>query len=205
MGIGSTVKYVVERLGQLKEEFGPMVCVPTSFQSKLLLVEQNLTVSDVDSCPELDVAIDGADEVDEHCHCIKGGGGCQLQEKIVASCAKVFVIVADFRKQSKVLGSSWKTGVPLEVIPAAYKLVEKQIKAIGGTPTLRMAAKKAGPVITDNGNFVLDCDFGEIADPVELNRKLKQMVGVVETGLFCNMASRAFFGQKDGSVIDICK
>jgi ribose 5-phosphate isomerase A len=117
----------------------------------------------LDEHPEIDVAIDGADEVDLQLNCIKGGGGCQLQEKIVAHAAKTFVVIADYRKESSLLGEQWTQGVPVEVVPMAYVPVMNQLKKIGGDPVLRMAQRKAGPVVTDNGNFVLDVNVSERA------------------------------------------
>lgn len=148
----------------------------------------------------IDVTIDGADEVDAQLNCIKGGGGCQLQEKIVAFSSKQFIVIADFRKESSTLGQQWTKGVPIEVIPMAYVPLMHKIKVMGGEPTLRMATQKAGPVVTDNGNFILDVVFGLITEPVALNDRLKLLPGVVEVGLFCNMAEKAFFGQADGSI-----
>jgi len=202
VGSGSTVVYAVERLKQKKDsgELKDLVCVPTSFQSDILLKEAGLTRGDPNNYPELEVAIDGADEVDMNLNCIKGGGACQLQEKIVAASAKVFVVIADYRKESKVLGEKWKKGVPVEVVPMAYQAIINKTKAMGGKPVLRMAKNKAGPVVSDNGNFILDIDFGNIEDPVSLNTKIQMMPGVVEVGLFCGMAVKAFFGQADGSV-----
>jgi ribose 5-phosphate isomerase A len=104
----------------------------------------------------IDVTIDGADEVDLQLNCIKGGGACQLQEKIVAFAAKKFVIIADYRKESSKLGEQWVQGVPIEVVPMAYVPLMNKLKEFGGAPVLRMAKNKAGPVVTDNGNFVLD-------------------------------------------------
>lgn len=132
---------------------------------------------------------------------IKGGGGCQTQEKIVASCAKQMIVVADDRKQSQVLGSQWRQGVPIEVVPMARCPVEKVLRALGGRPVLRMAQRKAGPVVSDNGGFIIDCDFGEIRDPARLEAQLRGIVGVVETGLFVGMASVAYFGQANGTVV----
>eukprot|EP01097_Dermamoeba_algensis_P008966 TRINITY_DN617_c0_g2_i2.p1 TRINITY_DN617_c0_g2~~TRINITY_DN617_c0_g2_i2.p1 ORF type:complete len:158 (-),score=49.07 TRINITY_DN617_c0_g2_i2:227-700(-) len=113
-----------------------------------------------------------------------------------------FIVIADFRKKSSRLGQQWKKGVPAEVIPMAYKAVMLRLEKMNGKPTLRMAVKKAGPVITDNGNFVIDVDFGEI--PVEkvkeINNQLLQIAGVVETGLFVEMAQMAYFGEEDGSI-----
>jgi ribose 5-phosphate isomerase A len=166
-----------------------------------LIIDAGLTLSDLNCTPRLDVAIDGADEVDRRLSCIKGGGGCHTQEKLVASAADVFVVIADYRKQSGVLGSVWRRGVPVEVLPLAYVGVMDAIRRLGGKPALRMAVAKAGPVVTDNGGFILDADFGEIADPAGLHARLKLLPGVVETGLFpAPMAVRAYFGRADGGV-----
>lgn len=206
IGSGSTVVYAVERLVErVKTEKLHVVCLPTSFQSIQLIVDGGLVLGDLSRYPEIDVDIDGADEVDSQLNLIKGGGGCQLQEKIIASCSKKLVIVADYRKDSKVLGEQWKKGVPLEVIPMAYKPVMHKIEKLGGKATIRMGKAKAGPVISDNGNFILDAVFGEIKDPAALESKLKSISGIVETGLFINMTIKAFFGQADGSVTSRCK
>ncbi|KAJ3291439.1 hypothetical protein HK104_006103 [Borealophlyctis nickersoniae] len=202
IGSGSTVVFCVERLAQrVKAESLPVVaCIPTSFQAKQLIVEAGLPLADLNQHPTIDVAFDGADEVDASLNCIKGGGACHLQEKLVAASSKKLVIVADYRKDSNVLGSQWKLGVPLEVVPMAYVPILKKLEALGSKPTLRMGVRKAGPVITDNGNFVIDADFGEIKDAVALHRKLIEIPGIVETGLFCGIAEVAYFGNKDGTV-----
>ncbi|KAG2205209.1 hypothetical protein INT46_007797 [Mucor plumbeus] len=203
IGSGSTVVYVVERILQ-KPELKHIVYVPTSFQSKLLILEGGLTLGSVEQYQEIDVTIDGADEVDEELNAIKGGGACQFQEKLVAEAAKKFVIVADFRKKSKKLGTEWVKGVPIEVVPMTYKSVMKSIdtklslKPISSK--LRMAVNKAGPVVTDNGNFVIDTHFGALENPAQLLKELKLLTGVYEVGLFCNMAEKAYFGEEDGSV-----
>jgi ribose 5-phosphate isomerase A len=204
IGSGSTVVFAVERIVQkVKEENLHLVCIPTSFQSTQLIVKGDLVLGDLTRYPVIDVAIDGADEVDEEMNLIKGGGACQTQEKIIAYNAKRFVVVADYRKESKMLGEQWKSGVPVEILPVAYVPVMKKIEAsLGGKPTLRMAVKKAGPVVTDNGNFVIDVDFGVMTPQHarSLEMKLKSIPGVVETGLFIDMAEKAFFGRADGSV-----
>lgn len=200
--IGSTVVYAVERLAQrVEEEKLSIVCVPSSFQAQQLVIQNNLVLGDLARYPELDVAIDGADEVDSELNCIKGGGGCQLQEKIVISNAKQFVIIADYRKDSTHLGEKWKKGVPIEVTPMAYVPIMMKLKAMAGTPVLRMAQNKAGPVVTDNGNFILDTEFGRIQQPQQLEEKLLKIPGIVEVGLFCRLACQAYFGQEDGSVV----
>ncbi|XP_044023589.1 ribose-5-phosphate isomerase isoform X1 [Siniperca chuatsi] len=175
--------------------------VDNHVQARQLILQHGLTLSDLDRHPELDVAIDGADEVDADLTLIKGGGGCLTQEKIVAGCAKHFVVIADYRKDSKALGQQWKKGVPIEVIPMAYIPVSRTIaKRFGGEASLRMAVSKAGPVVTDNSNFILDWKFEHAQNWKEVNTAIKMIPGVVETGLFVSMAERAYFGMEDGSV-----
>jgi ribose 5-phosphate isomerase A len=201
IGSGSTVSYAVERIIQrVKEEKLKLICIPTSFQSTQLIVEGKLTLGDLSRYPVIDVDIDGADEVDAHLQLIKGGGGCQTQEKIVASNSKTLIIIADYRKDSKILGEQWKKGIPIEVIPCAYVPLMTKFYQMGGKPILRMGINKAGPVVTDNGNFILDVDFGLIPNPEDLENKIKFIPGVVETGLFINMAKKAFFGHLDGTI-----
>lgn len=192
----------MERLAErVRDEKLKVVCIPTSFQARQLIVENGLILSDLDRHPEIDVAIDGADEVDSKLACIKGGGGCCTQEKIVAANAKIFVVIADYRKDSTSLGQQWKKGVPIEVVPMSYVPVIKKLLAAGATSAkLRMAVAKAGPVVTDNGGFIIDADFGVIEDAAALDAKIQAIVGVIETGLFVNMAVKAFFGNEDGSV-----
>ncbi|KAI9318111.1 ribose 5-phosphate isomerase A-domain-containing protein [Dichotomocladium elegans] len=208
IGSGSTVVYAVERILQ-RPELKDIVYVPTSFQSKSLIIEGGLTLGSPEQFPEIDVTIDGADEVDEQLNAIKGGGACQFQEKVVAEAAKKFVIIADYRKKSKQLGTQWTKGVPVEVVPMAYKSVMHAIEhKLSWKPekvSLRMAVNKAGPVVTDNGNFCVDAHFGAIQDPAALLKELKLLTGVYEVGLFCNMAEIAYFGEEDGSVSTLNK
>ncbi|XP_038160592.1 ribose-5-phosphate isomerase [Cyprinodon tularosa] len=202
VGSGSTVVYAVDRLAErVRQEKLNIVCVPTSFQARQLILKHGLMLSDLERHPELDVAIDGADEVDSELTLIKGGGGCLTQEKIVAGCSKFFVVIADYRKDSDALGQQWKKGVPIEVIPMAYVPVSRTIaKHFGGEVSLRMAVSKAGPVVTDNSNFILDWKFEHTHNWKEVNTAIKMIPGVVETGLFVNMAQQAYFGMEDGSV-----
>ncbi|KAG7157805.1 Ribose-5-phosphate isomerase-like [Homarus americanus] len=183
IGSGSTVVYAVERL------------------ARQLIINHDLELSDLEITPQLDVAIDGADEADGKLTLIKGGGGCQLQEKIVAAAAKLFVVVADYRKDSSVLGEQWTKGIPIEVIPMAYRTVQLKIEMeLGGKAVLRQAKAKAGPVVTDNGNFIVDWMFERAYDWQKVNQQIKMIPGVVETGLFVGMAKIAYFGMEDGSV-----
>jgi len=210
IGSGSTIVYAVERLIELVTEVRKkkspvsVVCIPTSFQAAQLIQDAPdglFQLSDLARHPVIDIAIDGADEVDAQLQLIKGGGGCCTQEKIIASNAKQLVVVADYRKRSGQLGEKWRKGVPVEVIPMAYKPLMHTFEDMGGRPVLRMGGSaKAGPCVTDNGNFLIDVDFGLIDEPARLHQSLKLLPGVVETGLFINMAERAYFGMEDGSV-----
>ena len=202
IGSGSTVVYAVEKLKMLISERKLSVkCIPTSFQSYQLIIENGLNLGSLDQYPSIDLDIDGADEIDEDLNLIKGGGGCLVQEKIIASNAKRLIIIVDFRKKSKKLGENWKKGVPIEVIPLAYVPIVEKLKGLGAKPKLRMAQAKAGPLITDNGNFIIDADFGIIKSPNEINESILKIPGVVDTGLFVGMTEKAYIGQKDGTVL----
>ncbi|BFZ56338.1 ribose-5-phosphate isomerase rki1 [Savitreella phatthalungensis] len=201
IGSGSTIIYAVERILE-RDDTDNVVFVPTGFQSKELINGGGLRLGEVDGHPQIDVAFDGADEVDGELQCIKGGGACLFQEKLVASCARRFVIVADYRKNSKLLGEKWTQGLPIEVVPLAHAKVIRDLVALGAqSPQLRMGGKaKAGPVLTDNGNFVIDAPFPPGRDPKELLTSIKLLCGVVDCGLFVDMADVAYFGNEDGSV-----
>ncbi|XP_024882071.1 ribose-5-phosphate isomerase [Temnothorax curvispinosus] len=206
IGSGSTVVYAVQRLAErVKEEGLSVICVPTSFQARQLVLDSHLTLGDLETHPQLDCAIDGADEVDENLNLIKGGGGCMLQEKIVACCAKRLIIIADYTKISQRLGEHYKKGIPIEVVPMAYVPIQRRIEnRYGGIVKIRMAVAKAGPVITDNGNFILDWKFPQDVTCLnKTNNEISLIPGVIETGLFLNMAEKAFFGMPDGSVMEL--
>ncbi|XP_071174808.1 ribose-5-phosphate isomerase-like [Mytilus galloprovincialis] len=208
IGSGSTIVFAVQRIAErVKEEGLSVICIPTSFQARQLIQENGLTLGSLDRNPKIDVAIDGADEVDKDLNCIKGGGACQTQEKIVASNAKEFYIIADICKQSKELGTTWKQGIPIEVIPSAYRPVQLTLEEkLGGQANLRMAVKKAGPVVTDNGNFVIDWQFQSLPqDWNQINQQIVLIPGVLDTGLFINMAKKAYFGREDGSLVEQTK
>ncbi|KAK9900234.1 ribose 5-phosphate isomerase [Cystobasidium minutum MCA 4210] len=205
IGSGSTVPYVVDRLLEQGEEANKKRWfVPTGFQSKELIVNAGLKLGDVDQFPVIDVTIDGADDVDWALNAIKGGGACHLREKVLAEAAEEFIIVADYRKNNMILGQSWKQGIPIETPPFAYSKVFDNLERIPGcmVAQLRMGQAKAGPVVTDNGNFVIDAPFDEahMREPESLLVKIKMLTGVVEVGLFCGMAKAAYFGKADGSV-----
>lgn len=202
IGSGSTVVYAVQKLGELnKEKSLNLKCIPSSFQAYQLIIENGLDLVSLEQFPQIDIDFDGADEVDEDLNLIKGGGGCLVQEKILASNSKKLIIIVDFRKNSGCLGKNWKKGVPIEVIPMAYYPIMAKFKNLGGNPKLRMAQSKSGPLITDNGNFIIDVDFGEINKPTELDQKIKNIPGVVDTGIFNDMASKVYVGTREGGVL----
>ena len=206
IGSGSTVVYAVEKIGELNRKTDlNLKCIPSSFQAYQLIIENGLNYVSLDQYPEIDLDIDGADEIDNDLNLIKGGGGCLVQEKILASNSKNLIIIADFRKNSEKLGQNYKKGVPIEVIPMSYVPIMKKLEKRGGKPILRMAQSKMGPLITDNGNFIIDVDFGIINNPKELNNKILKIPGVVDTGFFIGMASKAYIGLEDGNVLILQK
>ncbi|MHA1697470.1 MAG: ribose-5-phosphate isomerase RpiA, partial [Promethearchaeota archaeon] len=184
-----------------ENSFENILAVCTSFQSTLLCRKYGIPVVTLDDPRidgKLDMAIDGADEFDPMLDLIKGGGGAHTQEKIIDGAAKDLIIVADERKMSKRIGG--KSPVPVEIIPAALKPILIKLKQWEAKPELRLAVKKMGPVITDNGNFIIDANFGVIDDPKDLETRLNNIPGVVENGIFANMASIIYVGKKDGSI-----
>jgi len=197
LGSGSTAAYAIEEIGKrIKHEALRVLGVPTSYQALLLAVKHRIQITTLEEHPTLDLTIDGADQIDEELNLIKGMGGALAREKIVAFASKKLVIVADESKKVKVLGEN-NHPVPIEVLPFATPIVMRKIGEIGGKPILREGTKKVGPVITDNGNVIIDVDFGIIHNPAELERKLK-FPGVVETGLFVKMANVVYLGKHSG-------
>lgn len=202
IGSGSTVVYVAERIGQLKNK-STFVCIPTGFQSTQLIIDNGLTLGTIEQFSKIDIAFDGADEVDSELNLIKGGGACLFQEKLIAIAASKFIIVADYRKKSpSKLGIQWQKGVPIEVVPNSYSKVTNDLKNLGAKNIIlrQGGSAKAGPVVTDNNNFIIDADFGEIDNPAKLHNDIKLLVGVVETGLFTNITTKVYFGEADGNV-----
>jgi ribose 5-phosphate isomerase A len=184
LGTGSTVAWTIKRLGERVNREGlDFLGVATSFQAENLAIASGIRLTTLNSHPVLDIAIDGADQVDANLFVIKGGGAAHTREKVVSCSARRFVIVADESKYVDKL--IWP--VPVEVLPFALRLVERLLKELGGKPVLRLGKMKDGPVITDNGNFVLDTDFGEIEDPRGLAAKISPLPGVVGHGIFDNL------------------
>jgi ribose 5-phosphate isomerase A len=185
LGTGSTAAHAVRFLGEQVRAGLKVRGIPTSVHTQELAASLGIPLTTLDECQQIDVDIDGADEFDPQLHLIKGGGGALLREKIIASASRQVVIIADSSKQVAVLG---KFPLPVETIPFAQPLVAKRITALGATVKLRQDTK-GNPFITDEGHHILDCSFGQIPDPPTLARKLSDMPGVVEHGLFIDLAT----------------
>jgi len=194
LGSGSTAAYAIEALGErIKRERLSILGVPTSYQAFLLAVKHGIAVTTLEEHPEINVAIDGADQVDAKLNLIKGMGGALAREKIVASASKQNIIIADESKKVRVLGENGHP-VPVEVLPFAISIVKHKIEALGGKPVLREGKGKVGPVITDNGNAIIEASFEPIGNAAELEKRLKMIPGVVETGLFVGLADLVYLG-----------
>ncbi len=184
LGTGSTVAWTIKRLGdRIKEEGLDILGVPTSYQAEAFAIESGIQLTSLSQHPVLDLDIDGVDQVDAQLFAIKGGGAAHTREKVVSCSAKRFVVVANGSKYLEKMNHP----VPVEVLPFAARLVDRKLKDLGGKPVLRLGKMKDGPVITDNGNFVMDVDFGVIKDPGALAAKLCPIPGLVEHGIFDNV------------------
>jgi ribose 5-phosphate isomerase A len=193
LGTGSTSAIAIEMLAEKVKAGLRIVGIPTSQRSKQLAESLGIPLTTLDEVPEIDVDIDGADEVDLQLRLIKGGGGALLREKVVASAARQFVVIADSSKQVAVLGAF---PLPVEVIPFAEAVITRRVQALGATVTLRRYGY-GNPFTTDEGHHILDCHFGAIPDPESLARTLNEIPGVVEHGLFINMANIVIMGKGD--------
>ncbi len=193
LGSGSTATYAVRLLGERVRDGLKIRGIPTSVQTKELATALGIPLTTLDEFQQIDVTIDGADEVDPNLHLIKGGGGALLREKVVASASRKLVIIADSTKQVPMLG---KFPLAVEVIPFAQALVAKKIAALGAAVKARQNAD-GSVFVTDEGHHILDCSFGRIPDPPALDRSLKSIPGVVEHGLFVGMASVALIAKGD--------
>jgi len=197
LGSGSTAAYAIREIGRrVREERLRVLGVPTSYSTFLLAVKSGIPITTLNEHPTLDLDIDGADQIDSRLNLIKGMGGALTREKIVAASSKKFIVVADETKLTSSLGEGQP--IPVEILPFALPLVIERIRRIGGRPNLRERKDGSGPYITDNGNFILDVDFGAVNEPAKLEMRLKGIPGVIETGLFLGMAQEAIIGTKDG-------
>lgn len=198
LGTGSTAAWAIRALGREVDAGLDVRGVPTSFQSRELAKESGVPLVAIDEVEHIDLAIDGTDQFAGP-HLVKGGGAAHAREKVVDAAAERLLIVADPSKRADVLSHP----VPVEVLPDFHTVVAADVRERGGDPTLRRAERKDGPVVTDNGNLVLDCAFGEIPDPESLSASLSAIPGVVEHGLFIDLADEIHVGTTDGvEVID---
>ena len=203
LGTGSTAIWAVRRVGELLQQgkLERILAVATSSQTLIECQKLHIplrSIGDPEIGGELDVTIDGADEVDSNLNCTKGGGGALLIEKIVAYASKKFVVVVDNSKIVEHLGLTFP--IPTEVIPEARVPASREMEKLGGTVNVRTAVKKMGAVITDNGNYLLDLSFEKPFDPIEYESLLNQIPGVVENGLFTRVKPVVLVGEKEGSV-----
>ena len=196
LGTGSTTHYFIEKVGMRMAEEGIKVQgIPTSFQSLLLAKKWNIPITTLEE-NDIDLSVDGADEVDFDFNLIKGGGAAHTKEKIVDYAAETFIVIVD---ESKVVEKLGTFPVPVEVIPDASRIVIQTLEDMGAECEIRMAQRKDGPVITDNGNFVIDAKFSEIASPQHLEIDLNSIPGVVENGIFSQMVDKVIVGTSDGT------
>jgi ribose 5-phosphate isomerase A len=192
LGTGSTAAHAIRELGRQADAGLDIEGIPTSFQSRELAHEEGIPLTSL-SAATPDIAIDGADQVADGT-LIKGGGAAHAREKIVDSAADRLLIVVDPTKAAETLDHP----VPVEVLPAARRPVADAVREMDGNPELRAAERKDGPVVTDNGNLVLDCDFGAIPEPEAVATALSALPGVLEHGLFVDLADEIHCGTDDG-------
>lgn len=200
LGTGSTTAYAIAAIGRRVREDGLDVCgVPTSFAAERLAREHGVPLVTLDDVDALDVAFDGADEIGPEMHLIKGRGAAHTREKVVATQADRFVVLGDPSKPVDRLGT--RMPLPVEVLPMATAPVTRRLSTLGATAALRMGKAKDGPVVTDQGFWVLDADFPEgIDDPDAVNTALLATPGVLDHGLFLDLATDVLIGRSDGSL-----
>lgn len=191
LGSGSTVNFMLEKLAERIKEGLTIKGIPSSLKTERFAKQLGIPLTDFSNTTKIDIAIDGADEVDPNLHLLKGGGGSLVREKIVDQAADRLIIIVDSSKTVSKLGDS---PLPVEVLPFGFEVTTEQIAAFGCTPVLR---KRDGqPFVSDNGNYIVDCKFASIEDPQALHEKLKHITGVVETGLFPQMAHNVIIARE---------
>ncbi|HTQ26811.1 MAG TPA: ribose-5-phosphate isomerase RpiA [Puia sp.] len=195
LGTGSTAYWAIEKIGERMRQEGLQIkAIATSKRSEEQARSLNIPIYSFADIDEIDITIDGADESDAAFNLIKGGGGALLREKIVASNSKQLIVIADETKLVKHLG---KFPLPVEIALFGWEKTFKKLKALGCTPHLRM--DKQQPYLTDNGNYIIDCAFNEISNPPELHEQINRIVGVMENGLFINLAKKLVIAYMDGT------
>jgi ribose 5-phosphate isomerase A len=194
LGTGSTVEFAIKKIGELVHDGLHIKGIPTSLKTKRLATELQIPLTELDEHTEIDVTIDGADEVDSNLNLIKGGGGALTREKIIAYHSKKVIIIVDETKIVKGLGCD--SFLPVEVTKFGWQATKKALEAMGCTAELRKIMDEA--FITDNQNYILDCDFGKIAEPEALEKEINNIPGVLENGLFIGLADEVIVGSKQG-------
>ncbi|WP_320663795.1 ribose 5-phosphate isomerase A [Prochlorococcus sp. MIT 1223] len=204
LGSGSTAALMIRALGRKLADgsLKNIVGVTTSFQGEVLASELDIPLKSLSAVSKIDLAIDGADEVDPNFQLIKGGGACHVQEKLVASLADRFVVVVDSTKIVNRLNLDFL--LPVEVLPDAWNQVKNRLEEMGAKTQLRMAQKKAGPVVTDQGNLVLDIKFKDgITDSESLEKSINNIPGVLENGLFVNLTDEVLLGNVENGIVGV--
>ena len=195
LGTGSTVEYTLKKLGEKVKDGLKIQGIPTSIHTKRIAKEVNIPLTTLDENPEIDLTIDGADEVDSYLNLIKGGGGALTREKIIAFNSKKVIIVIDDSKVVKALGIDFP--LPVEVIKFGWTSTKKTLEGFGCEVKLREIMENE-PFITDNGNYILDCEFERIENPEQLEMDINLIPGVVENGLFIGLVNEVIVGGKQG-------
>jgi len=203
LGTGSTTAYAIQYIGERLQqgELQNIQGIPTSFQAEVLSKQYGIPLTTLDAIDKMHLAIDGADEVDPNKNLIKGGGAAHTREKVVDSFADEFLVVVDSGKLVEQLGSKFR--LPVEVIPMAISPVMRRLERLGGKPELRMGVNKAGPVVTDQGNLVLDVQFDNLTNAGELEKEINNIPGVLENGLFVGVADSVLVGEIQGDQTNI--
>jgi ribose 5-phosphate isomerase A len=196
LGTGSTVKYAIKKIGEMVKTGLKIEGIPTSLRTKKLAKEYGINLVDLNEYDEIDLTIDGADEVDSFLNLIKGGGGALTREKIIAYHSKKELIVVDETKIVKKLGAG--TPLPVEVTKYGWNATKKSLEKLGCTVELRKIMDEV--YITDNSNYILDCDFGKINEPEGLEKEINSIPGVVENGLFIGLVDEVIVGSKQGVI-----
>jgi len=200
LGSGSTVNLMLQKLGQRVGEGLDIKGIPSSKKTERLATELGIPLTDITSVDRIDIAIDGADEVDSGLNLLKGGGGSLVREKIVDATADMLIIIIDDSKMVSELGDF---PLPVEVVPFGWKITAQNIANLGAVTSLRK--KDRNVFVSDNGNYILDCKFDKITEPNKLHEAIKQMVGVVETGLFVKMADKVVKARNGHVMISVKK
>ncbi len=200
LGTGSTAYWAIQKIGKRIRDGLNIRAIATSSHSETMAKDLGISLVPFAEIEAIDITIDGADEVDKEWNLIKGGGGALLREKIVASASKRLIIIVD---ESKLVDRLGKFHLPVEIVKFGYEMTMKKLTSLGCNPLLRLHGNN--PYVTDNGNYIIDCDFGSIDCPEKLHNAINGITGVVDNGLFINMAKQVIVGYRDGTVKELVK